>query len=98
VVYELANCPPASNAPGTVRYMYNYVLKDASPASCKKANDVQPTITKGECLCATQRVRQRTPAADSTADHTLQVVCHTRAVCGLACWQRGMLLLARHSC
>lgn len=45
VVYELFDCPTASNAPATIRYMFNYKMADFSPANCKKAVELQGKIT-----------------------------------------------------
>jgi hypothetical protein len=45
VVYELASCPTLSNAPATIRYMFNYKLADFSPATCKKATELQSKLT-----------------------------------------------------
>jgi hypothetical protein len=45
VVYELTSCPTLSNAPATVRYMFNYKLAEFSPATCKKATELQSKLT-----------------------------------------------------
>lgn len=45
VIYPLLSCPTISNAPATLRYMFNYKLADFSPATCTKAVDLQGKIT-----------------------------------------------------
>lgn len=48
VVYELQSCPTVSTSPATVRFMYNYMMKDFTPANCKKAQDLQAVLRQGE--------------------------------------------------
>jgi hypothetical protein len=44
MVYELSTCPTTSNAPATVRFMFNYIMKDFSPATCQKAVGLQAKL------------------------------------------------------
>jgi hypothetical protein len=48
VVYELQGCPTINTSPATVRFMYNYMMKDFTPANCKKAQDLQAVLRQGE--------------------------------------------------
>lgn len=49
LVYLLADCPPASNAPATVRYLSAIKLNDASAATCAKADRLQIDQSLSEC-------------------------------------------------